>query len=46
MDELDKNQIIELTGPSGSELDSMIQTEFGEKYAVFSTVGRSYSTIT
>ena len=31
MDELDKNQIIELTGLSESELDSMIQTEFGEK---------------
>ena len=31
MDELNKEQIIKLTGVSESELESMIQTEFGEK---------------
>ena len=31
MDELNKNQMIKLTGISESELESMTQTEFGEK---------------
>lgn len=31
MDELNKDQIIKLTGISESELEAMIQTEFGEK---------------
>ena len=31
MDELNKDQIIKLTGLNESELDSMIQTEYGEQ---------------